>query len=151
MPAPPIPESTSRVKATSRAFSFGRKKAEALSNASRPGLQQSQSDNASQQNGRGRSMTDTSFASGSTATPPRLLDAGLDLGQTDHDGFGSMFENFGKSSSQTDLGKSLTGLSLSDVQVKCFFHSKCAKDADICSLDRLLRLHECRCRMSRRG
>lgn len=45
-------------------------------------------------------MTESSYASGSTATPPKLLDAGLDLGQSDLDSFGSMFESFGKRQSQ---------------------------------------------------
>ena len=58
-------------------------------------------------------MTDTSFASGSTATPPRLLDTGFDLEKSDHDGFGSMFENFGKNSSQIDLNKGISGLDIS--------------------------------------
>ena len=37
-------------------------------------------------------MTDSSYASESTATPPKLLEGGLDF----DDGFGSMFESFGK-------------------------------------------------------
>lgn len=45
-------------------------------------------------------MTESSYASGSTATPPRLLDEDLHLGTTDLDGFGSMFDNFGKRKSQ---------------------------------------------------
>jgi hypothetical protein len=45
-------------------------------------------------------MTESSYASGSTATPPKLLETGLDFGQSDLDGFGSMFESFGKRQSQ---------------------------------------------------
>lgn len=42
-------------------------------------------------------MTERSYASGSTATPPKLLGAELEIEQSDLDGFGSMFETFGKS------------------------------------------------------
>ena len=45
---------------------------------------------------RQRAMTESSYASESTARPPKLLDTSLDLGQSDLDGFGSMFESFGK-------------------------------------------------------
>lgn len=48
-------------------------------------------------------MTESSYASGSTATPPRLFDEDLDLGTSDLDGFGSMFDNFGKRKSQIAL------------------------------------------------
>lgn len=41
-------------------------------------------------------MTESSYASGSTATPPKLLDSGLNF----DDGFGSMFESFGKRDSK---------------------------------------------------
>ena len=42
---------------------------------------------------RQRAMTETS---GSTATPPKLLDTDLDFGQSDDpDDFGNMFEGFG--------------------------------------------------------
>ena len=49
-------------------------------------------------------MTESSYASGSTATPPKLLETDLPLGQPDLDGFGSMFESFGKRRSQGGLG-----------------------------------------------
>lgn len=39
-------------------------------------------------------MTESSFASASTATPPKLLDADLNLSGSDLDGFGNMFESF---------------------------------------------------------
>ena len=38
--------------------------------------------------------------SGSTATPPKFLDGGLDFGKSDLDGFGNMFDNVGKRNSQ---------------------------------------------------
>lgn len=41
-------------------------------------------------------MTGSSYASESTATPPKLLDSGLDF----DDGFGTIFENFGKRQSR---------------------------------------------------
>ena len=95
--APPIPESHSAFKAAGRAFSFGRKKAEAASIASlasRSGVEHVQSD--SERFNRPRAMTESSYASESTATPPKLLDDGLDF----DDGFGSMFESFGKRQSK---------------------------------------------------
>ncbi|KAL6716336.1 hypothetical protein ACLMJK_005902 [Lecanora helva] len=97
-PAPPIPESThSALKAAGRAFSFGRKKAEAASIAplsSRPGVEHAQSE--SSRFNRPRAMTESSYASESTATPPKLLEGGLDF----DDGFGTMFENYGKRQSK---------------------------------------------------
>lgn len=47
-------------------------------------------------------MTESSYTSESTATPPKLLDTGLDIGQSDLDSFGGMFENFGKRQSQVE-------------------------------------------------
>lgn len=41
-------------------------------------------------------MTESSYASGSTATPSKLLGTGLELEQSDLDGFGTMFDSFGK-------------------------------------------------------
>lgn len=47
-------------------------------------------------------MTETSYASASTATPPRLLDTNLNFSQSDDlDGFGNMFEGFGNQNPQT--------------------------------------------------
>lgn len=51
---------------------------------------------------RNRALTESSYASGSTATPPKLFEADLNLGISD-EGFGSMFENFGKRASQITL------------------------------------------------
>lgn len=42
-------------------------------------------------------MTESSYTSGSTATPPKFLGTGLELEQSDLDGFGNMFDSFGKS------------------------------------------------------
>lgn len=41
-------------------------------------------------------MTESSYTSGSTATPPKLLGTELELEQSDLDGFGNMFDSFGK-------------------------------------------------------
>lgn len=60
-------------------------------------------------------MTESSYASGSTATPPKLLDSDLNLGQADLDGLGSMFESFGKRRSQTTVAQEVTGLTESPV------------------------------------
>lgn len=54
---------------------------------------------------RERALTESSYTSGSTATPPKLLDTDLDLGQTDLDELGSMFESFGKRRSQLMAGQ----------------------------------------------
>ncbi len=42
-------------------------------------------------------MTESSYASGSTATPPKLFGTELELDQSDLNEFGSMFDSFGKS------------------------------------------------------
>lgn len=55
-------------------------------------------------------MTESSYASGSTATPPKLLETDLDLGQSDLDGFGTMFESFGKRRSQGGLAQDSFGM-----------------------------------------
>lgn len=45
---------------------------------------------------RARALTESSYASASTATPPKLLDTDLDFGNSNLDGFGDMFESYGK-------------------------------------------------------
>ncbi|KAL8854220.1 MAG: hypothetical protein Q9221_000934 [Calogaya cf. arnoldii] len=101
VPAPPIPASHPlSLRAGGRTFSFGRKKPHSPSSAS-PITQPPQVYGHSQEpafHSRERAFTESSYASNSTATPPKLLDTGLDL----EDGFGDMFENFGKKS--TTLG-----------------------------------------------
>ena len=42
-------------------------------------------------------MTESSYASGSTATPPKLLGTGLELDQSDFSELGNMLGSFGKS------------------------------------------------------
>ena len=102
--APPVPETSPRsLRAAGRALSFGRKKVglptSASQSESRPAVEDEESNGYPRLN-RPRAMTESSYASGSTATPPKLLETGLDFGQSDLDGFGSMFESFGKRQSQ---------------------------------------------------
>ena len=111
---PPIPESNSLVSRTAgRTFSFGRRKV-----GSPPSVPEAGSPTVAEYAGSGeykslnrpRAMTESSYASGSTATPPKLLDTGLDFGQSDLDGFGSMFESFGKrQSKQIEESTTLAG------------------------------------------
>ncbi len=99
LPAPPIPETHhSALKAAGRAFSFGRKKTESSAGptqAPKPTVDHEPSESYANFI-RPRAMTESSYASGSTATPPKLLDSGLDF----DDGFGRMFESFGKRESK---------------------------------------------------
>ena len=87
---------TLSLKAAGRAFSYGRKRAESPSvPGPRPVVEHAKSDGYESFN-RPRAMTESSYASGSTATPPKLLGTGLELEQSDLDGFGTMFDSFGK-------------------------------------------------------
>ena len=99
IPAPPIPESHPlSLKAAGRAFSFGRKRAESPSmpgHGPRQAIGSAKSDGYESFN-RPRAMTESSYASESTATPPRLLSTELELEQDDLNDFGNMFESFGK-------------------------------------------------------
>ena len=100
MPNPPVSEpSKHSLRANGRAFSFGRKKAELPSiptHGPAPVLEYARtSDNESFK--RPRAMTESSYASGSTATPPKLLGTEFELDQSDLDEFGNMFNSFGKS------------------------------------------------------
>ncbi|KAI4167608.1 MAG: hypothetical protein LQ343_007072 [Gyalolechia ehrenbergii] len=99
LPPPPVPATHPlSLRAGGRAFSFGRKKPQSPSSGS-PITQPPQVYGRSEDSGirgRDRALTESSYASGSTAMPPKLLDTGLDLGSSDFDSFGDMFENFGK-------------------------------------------------------
>ncbi|KAI4197817.1 MAG: hypothetical protein LQ350_005662 [Teloschistes chrysophthalmus] len=106
VPVPAIPASHPlNLKAGGRAFSFGRRKPQSPASAS-PIAQPPQAYAYSRDfetHGRERALTETSYASGSTAKPPNLLDTSLGLGNSDLDDFGDMFENFGKRRSTTDV------------------------------------------------
>lgn len=69
---------------------------------------------------RERAMTESSYTSGSTATPPKLLDTDLDLGQSDLDGLGTMFESFGKRRSQILSGQDVPSLDSTASPVRRF-------------------------------
>lgn len=98
VPTPPIPESNPlSLRAAGRAFSFGRRRAESRSlpvPGPGPVTEQANSDGYESFN-RPRAMTESSYTSGSTATPPKL-DTRLDLEQSDLSEFGNMFDSFGK-------------------------------------------------------
>ncbi|KAL9586798.1 MAG: hypothetical protein Q9212_000684 [Teloschistes hypoglaucus] len=106
VPIPAIPASHPlNLKAGGRAFSFGRRKPHSPSSAS-PITQPPQAYAYSRDletHGRERALTETSYASGSTAKPPNLFDTSLGLGNSDLDDFGDMFENFGKRRSTTEV------------------------------------------------
>lgn len=97
---PPLPGSNSlSFRAAGRAFSFGRKRTEPPSvrvAGPPPVIEHARSDGYGSFN-RPRAMTESSYTSGSTATPPKLLGTGLELDQSDLSEFGSMFDSFGKS------------------------------------------------------
>lgn len=100
IPIPPVPGSNSiSLRAAGRAFSFGRKRAESPS-VHVPGppsiVEQARSDGYGSFN-RPRAMTESSYASGSTATPPKLLGTGFELDQSDFSELGNMLGSFGKS------------------------------------------------------
>ncbi|KAL8713627.1 MAG: hypothetical protein Q9225_006746 [Loekoesia sp. 1 TL-2023] len=113
IPAPPVLATHPlSLRAGGRTFSFGRRKPQSPSLAS-PITQPPQVYSHTQEpgiQGRERALTESSYASSSTATPPKLLDTGLDLGSSDLDGFGDMFENFGKR--RSTLGVDPSGLGL---------------------------------------
>ena len=101
IPIPATPSSNPlSFRAGGRSFSFGRKKAQTSSNAPPP-LQHVSDSPGYTPVTRERALTESSYASGSTATPPKFLDTGLDFGPSDLDGFGSMFDHLGKRTSQT--------------------------------------------------
>lgn len=103
------PESSgmASLKAAGRAFSFGRKKAETGNPVPRPRIDHAQTDGSAHYT-RERAYTESSHASESTATPPKLLDTGLDFGSTDN--FGRMFESFDNARDQDTKGQSVLGV-----------------------------------------
>lgn len=105
IPVPPTPASNPlSFRAGARTFSFGRKKAQTSINTPPP-LQHVSDSPGYTYATRERALTESSYTSGSTATPPKLLETGLDFGSSDLDGFGSMFDNVGKSRSQQDVSR----------------------------------------------
>ncbi|KAL8966791.1 MAG: hypothetical protein Q9197_005792 [Variospora fuerteventurae] len=120
VPAPPLPATHPlSLRTGGRTFSFGRKKVQSPSSAS-PITQPPQAYSQSQElspRGRERALTESSYASGSTATPPKLLDTGLDLGCSDLDKFGDMFENFGKRKSTTSIDPAGLGVTKTESPV----------------------------------
>ena len=103
IPLPAVPGSSPRgFRAGGRTFSFGRKKVPTSSTNPPPPPPPKASDSPGYAHvTRERALTESSYASGSTATPPKFLDSGLDFGSSELDGFGSMFDNVGKRNSQT--------------------------------------------------
>ncbi|EED21723.1 conserved hypothetical protein [Talaromyces stipitatus ATCC 10500] len=103
LPVPPVPESPSvfSLRAAGRTFSFGARSLR----TSTPVSHSRQQTTASPSTTRDRATT---ASSASTAIPPKLLDSDLTIGRAgdDDDGFGSMFENFGKRKSAILLDSS---------------------------------------------
>ncbi|MCJ1356420.1 MAG: hypothetical protein MMC33_006415 [Icmadophila ericetorum] len=98
------------LRAAGRTFSFGRKYRQPTSPQETPepmpDLPEPISAKNLQEYGsvtRPRAMTEDSHASGSTATPPKLLDSDLNFGGFD-DGFGSMFDGFGSKERRLSKG-----------------------------------------------
>ena len=107
---PPVPESNHQTwRNKSRTFSFGRRRTDLPASASQPDPVPAISEEFKHV-GRERALTESSYASGSTATPPKLLGGELDFGESDLDGFGSMFESIGKRKSQLLESKGSMGL-----------------------------------------
>lgn len=99
IPTPPILESNPlSLRAAGRGFSFGRKRVGSPSVPApgpRPVIEHAKSDGYELFN-RPRAMTESSYTSGSTATPPKLLGTGLELDESDLNEFGNMFNSFGE-------------------------------------------------------
>lgn len=112
VPIPPIPQPNPlSLRAAGRTFSFGRKKVQSPSTpAPTPRFTPQSIPHGYSSATRERAMTESSYASGSTVTPPKLLDSDLDLGKSDLDSFGNMFESFGKRKSQTIETREVLGL-----------------------------------------
>ena len=126
LPVPPIPASQPSFFArSSRAFSFGRKASQAAQ-ASEAAQNLVLATPSPQQNttpvitpdpvyvSRPRGLTETSYASASTATPPKLLDADLGFVPSgDRDAFGDMFAGIG--SSRAAVSRSPESFAVGDV------------------------------------
>ena len=100
IPSPPVPGSNPlSLRAAGRAFSFGRKRVESpsLPGPGPPTVMEHAGPDGYRSFNRPRALTETSYTSGSTATPPKLLGTGLELDQSDLSEFGNMFDSFGKS------------------------------------------------------
>lgn len=104
LPVPPVPESPSvfSLRAAGRTFSFGTRPRTSTPTAHQQSRQQT---TVSPSTTRDRATT---ASSASTAIPPKLLDSDLTIGGAgdEDDGFGSMFENFGKRKSAILLDSS---------------------------------------------
>ena len=110
IPLPPIPNSSPlSFRAGGRTFSFGRKKAQTSDNSQHPPPNHSEDTAGYTPVTRERALTETSYTSGSTATPPKFLEGGLDLALSDLDGFGTMFDNVGKRTSQAQAPHTALG------------------------------------------
>lgn len=99
-PFPTVPHSQSvfSLRAAGRTFSFGRKPFGASTTpSSATRAKTSYIDSQESHNGpRDRALTESSYASASTATPSKLLGTALDFEQSDLDDFGNMFEGLGR-------------------------------------------------------
>ena len=124
---PAIPHSQSPFShraAAGSTFSFGRKppsSSTTLPLAARPDT--SYIDSQELRNGpRERALTDSSYASGSTATPSKFLGTDLDLEEFDLDEFGNMFEGLGRrrsrqpSDEQGSMGMANSASPVSSIQ-----------------------------------
>jgi hypothetical protein len=115
LPVPPVPESPSvfSLRAAGRTFSFGTRPLRTSTPTSQQQQQIRQQTTVSPATTRDRATT---ASSASTAIPPKLLDSDISIGGAgdEDDGFGSMFENFGKRKSAILLDSSKQVLSLSN-------------------------------------
>lgn len=97
----PSSPSVFSLRAAGRTFSFGKKSRQPTTPQDVPEPMPDLSEPLNEKNLQGyesvtrpRALTETSHASASTATPPKLLDSDLNFGEFDT-GFSNMFDNFG--------------------------------------------------------